>query len=100
VSDAPDGTVTLRYPKAWGARIFEVCPHDEWANLRKVEVPTMVVRGETSDTLMPGAARRMGREMPDSRVVELQGTSDFLPMEKPDEIARLVIDFAAGRGDG
>jgi hypothetical protein len=25
VSDAPDGTVTLRYPKAWEARIFEVC---------------------------------------------------------------------------
>ncbi len=97
VSDAPDGTVTLRYPKAWEARIFEVCPHDEWANLRKVEVPTMVVRGETSDTLMPGAARRMGREMADSRVVELQGTSHFLPMEKPDEIAQLIHEFTGDR---
>jgi len=45
---------------------------------------------------MPDAARRMAREMPDARVVELEGTSHFLPMEKPDEIARLVVEFAAG----
>ncbi len=95
VADGPEGSVMLRYPKAWEARLFEICPHDEWARLREVTVPTLVVRGETSDTLMPDAARRMGREMPDARVVELEGTSHFLPMEKPDEVARLVIDFAA-----
>jgi pimeloyl-ACP methyl ester carboxylesterase len=99
VLDGPAGSVMLRYPKEWEARLFEICPHDEWANLRKVEVPTLVVRGANSDTLMPDAARRMAREMPDARVVELEGTSHFLPMEKPDEIARLVIDFAAGRGE-
>ena len=99
VMDGPEGSLMLRYPKEWEARLFQICPHDEWANLRNVAVPTLVVRGEDSDTLMPEAARRMAREMPDARVVELEGTSHFLPMEKPDEIARLVIDFAAGRGD-
>jgi len=99
VIDGPEDSVILRYPKDWEARLFEICPHDEWVNLRKVAVPTLVVRGETSDTLMPEAARRMAREMPDARVVDLKGTSHFLPMEKPDEVARLVIDFAGGRGE-
>lgn len=99
VIDGPEGSVMLRYPKEWEAWLFQICPHDEWPSLRSVSAPTLVVRGETSDTLTPGAARRMGREMPDARVVELEGTSHFLPMEKPDEIARLVIDFAAGRVD-
>jgi len=99
VIDGPEDSVILRYRKEWEARIFQICPHDEWANLHNVAVPTLVVRGETSDTLMPDAARRMAREMPDARVVELEGTSHFLPMEAPDEVARLVIDFAAGRVD-
>ena len=60
-----------------------------------VDVPVLVVRGETSDTLLPEAARRMGREMPDARVVDLAGASHFLPMERPDEVARLIVDFAA-----
>ncbi len=97
MNDGPEDSVILRYPKEWEARIFEICPHDEWADLRMVTAPTLVVRGETSDTLTPGAARRMAREMPDARVVDLEGTSHFLPMEKPDEVARLVIDFAAAR---
>ena len=93
VMDGPDGSVTLRYPKAWEARIFEVCPSNEWSKLRRVSRPVLVIRGETSDTLLPGAAGRMAREMPDATVVELRGTSHFLPMEKPDEVARMVIDF-------
>lgn len=89
-----DGSVTLRYPKRWEARIFEICPHDLWPQLRRVPVPTLVVRGEASDTLLPGAARRMAREMPQAELVELTGTSHFLPMERPDEVAELIVEFA------
>lgn len=95
IVDAPDGTVVLRYPKAWEAQLFRVCPHNEWAHLRRLEVPTLVVRGEHSDTLLPAAAARMAREMPAVRVVELGGTSHFLPMEKPEEVARLIADAVA-----
>lgn len=99
VIDGPNGGVVLRYPKVWEARIFEVCPHDEWATLREIDVPVLVVRGATSDTLLPGAAARMERELPNAQVVELEETSHFLPMEKPDEVAGLIADFAAGSND-
>lgn len=94
VTEAADGTLVLRYPKAWEARIFETCPHDLWPWLRRVEAPTLVVRGPASDTLAPGAAARMAREMPRATAVELPGTSHFLPMERPEEAARLIVDFA------
>jgi pimeloyl-ACP methyl ester carboxylesterase len=96
VSERPDGSLVLRYPKAWEARIFEVCPHDEWSRLRRIPSPVLVVRGEASDTLLPAAARRLERELPDAQVVDLEGTSHFLPMERPDEVARLIIEFASG----
>lgn len=96
VADKMDGSVGLRYPKKWEARIFEICPHDEWATLRTIRTPVLVVRGETSDTLLPNAARRIPRAMPRARVIELEGTSHFLPMEKPVEVAQLIIDFAGG----
>jgi pimeloyl-ACP methyl ester carboxylesterase len=95
VVESGGGSFELRYPKAWEARIFEVCPHELWPRLRTVAVPTLVVRGATSDTLLPGAAGRMAREMPDARLVELAGTSHFLPMERPAEVAALVRGFAA-----
>lgn len=95
VVERPDGSLVLRYPKAWEARIFEVCPHDEWSRLRRISSPVLVVRGERSDTLLPAAARRLARELPDARVIDLKGTSHFLPMERPEEVARLIIDFAA-----
>ena len=94
VAEAPDGTWVLRYPRAWEARIFEICPHDLWPRLRRVETPTLVVRGAASDTLLPGAAARMAREMPRATAVELPGTSHFLPMERPAEVARLIVEFA------
>lgn len=42
----------------------------------------------------------MERELPNARAVDLAGTSHFLPMEKPDEIARLIIEFAARVREG
>jgi len=94
LADAADGTVTLRYPKRWEARIFAICPHDLWPELVRVSVPALVVRGERSDTLLPGAARRMARDMRNAELVELDGTSHFLPMERPDEVAELIVGFA------
>ncbi len=94
LTEMPDGGVRLRYPRLWEARIFEICPHDLWRDLRRTDVPVLVVRGETSDTLLRGAARRLVRNMPDATLVELEGTSHFLPMEQPDEVARFVVEFA------
>jgi len=91
--DGPDGKVRLRYPPEWEARVFEVSPHDPWQQLRRIAVPTLLVRGEHSDTLRPDAVRRFASEVASSQVVVIPGSTHFVPMERPDEVARVVIDF-------
>lgn len=91
--ETPAAGVRLRYPPEWEARIFEVSPHDLWRQLRRIAVPTLLVRGEHSDTLRPAAARRLARELATAQVVVIPGATHFVPMERPDEVARVVVDF-------
>jgi pimeloyl-ACP methyl ester carboxylesterase len=89
----PDGTLGLRYPKAWEARIFEIAPHDLWPRLRRLRVPTLIVQGEHSDTFREPAARRAARELSTTQVAVMPGTTHFVPMERPQELGELIIDF-------
>lgn len=88
------GEVRLRYPKAWESRIFELTPSSVWRDLKALDLPMLVVRGAGSDTFTAAAADRMRRELPKTSVVELAGTSHFVPMEKPREVAGLIADWA------
>jgi pimeloyl-ACP methyl ester carboxylesterase len=87
---APEGGVTLRYPREWEARIFELSPHDLWRELSRLPVPALFVRGGRSTTFTRAAASRAERRVPGARVLELPGTTHFVPMERPAELAELV----------
>ncbi len=90
-----EGDVELRYSKDWEARIFELTPASVWADLRRVEVPMLVLRGASSDTFLTGAAERVKRELPNATVLEIPDTTHFLPMERPATVARSIIDWFA-----
>lgn len=92
-SDSGDGSVALRYPKAWEVRIFEVTPAAVWRELRRLQAPVLVVRGAGSDTFRGAAARRIRRELPSATVVEMAGCSHFVPMERPRELAALIVGW-------
>ena len=91
--DLPQGGVRLRYPRECEARIFSAAPHDLWAELRKVSVPTLFVQGESSDTFLDTARARVEREVPASLTVVVAESSHFLPMERPAELARVINEF-------
>lgn len=91
--DPGNGEVMLRYSKAWESRIFELTPASVWSDLRQVAVPMLVIRGASSDTFLPGAANKMKREVPGVTVIELPGTTHFLPMERPGDVAAAIIDW-------
>lgn len=63
--------------------------------LHRVRVPTLVVAG-TEDGLVPNAVpETIARELPDARFVLVEHAGHMLPLERPDELARLVRDFLA-----
>jgi pimeloyl-ACP methyl ester carboxylesterase len=88
-----DGSVRLRYPREWEARIFAAAPHNLWAELRKVSVPTLFVQGQRSDTFLDAARLRVEREVLGSRTMVMAGSSHFVPMERPRELARVIVEF-------
>jgi pimeloyl-ACP methyl ester carboxylesterase len=91
----PDGEFKLRYPRQWEARIFEIAPHDLWSQLRRVEIPVLFIQGEQSDTFVDAARKRVVREMPNAKVAVVAEATHFVPMEKPNEVARLAMEFLA-----
>ena len=91
--DLPQGGVRLRYPRECEARIFSAAPHDLWAELQKVSVPTLFVQGESSDTFLDAARARVEREVPASLTAVVADSSHFLPMERPTELARVINEF-------
>jgi len=92
-SETRDGEVVLRYSKAWESRIFELTPASVWSDLRQVTVPLLVIRGGSSDTFLPGAAKKMRHELPSASVIELPDTTHFLPMERPTAVAAIIINW-------
>ena len=87
------GGIRLRYPKAWEARIFEMAPHDLWPGITKLLSPLLVLRGEHSDTLTIGAARKIERKAQNGVCRIVEGTGHMLPMQRPDLVARMIEDW-------
>lgn len=61
--------------------------------LARVTAPTLVVHG-AQDTLVPRVhAETYASEIPDARLVDVEGAAHLLALERPQELAVLVRDF-------
>lgn len=72
------------------------------ASLRRVEIeleriaaPTLVVHGALDWPEVGAAAERFVSELADAREAEIAGCAHLPTMERPDEVARLVLEFLA-----
>ncbi len=96
--ERPDGEIELLCPARIEAQVYSgASQFDGFARLRQVRIPVLVLRGEHSTTLDEERARRAIECAPHARLLTVSGTTHFLPMERPDEIARIVVaEHAAG----
>nr|MBC7244371.1 alpha/beta hydrolase [Chloroflexota bacterium] len=90
----PSGSVYLRYPREWEARIFETVPPDVWLDIPRLRrLPLLVIRGQHSDTYTKSAMRWMQWLLPHGRFLEIEGADHFVPMSKPEETAEAIRSF-------
>jgi 3-oxoadipate enol-lactonase len=61
--------------------------------LGRISAPTLVMHGALDWPEVAAAAERFVRELPDAREEVVAGCAHLPTMERPDEIARLVLDF-------
>jgi 3-oxoadipate enol-lactonase len=62
-------------------------------DLSRIATPTLVVRGALDWPDVATAAERFVRELPDAREEVVAGCAHLPTMERPDEVARLILDF-------
>lgn len=78
-------------------------PAVEWpepsagARLGEIRVPTLVVVGEHDVTDMHEIADRLEAEIEGARKVVVPGAAHLVPMERPLELNRLLLEFLASR---
>ena len=62
-------------------------------DLARIATPTLVMRGELDWPDVAAAATRFVRELPDAREEVVAGCAHLPTMERPDEVARLILEF-------
>jgi len=68
--------------------------HDTWDKLGSIDIPVLIMAGETSDTITPEFARKQAAQFPRAGVEIVPGTGHFLPMERPALVAERVRRLA------
>jgi pimeloyl-ACP methyl ester carboxylesterase len=93
----PDGTWRWRYdlfgprdPSAGNWSDFVPL----WADVSKIRVPTMLMRGGLSKFVTDDDVTEMRRRLPDLRVEVVDGAGHAIQSDQPLELVRLLEDFA------
>jgi pimeloyl-ACP methyl ester carboxylesterase len=91
-----DGRVTLRYSREWEARLYTLLLQKGglvWEALPGVKQPTLAIRATQTDTLFEEAWQLWQEQQPGAAFVEVPDASHMLVMERPSEIAQLILHY-------
>ena len=90
----------LRLERAAWLAWLEHGSREDWsARVGVLRTPALIVAGADDAALGPDAQReRMAPHFAEIRLVTLPGAAHLLPLERPDEVARLIVEHAASAG--
>lgn len=92
--DLPDGRITLKCAAEVEAHVFATTMSlDIFSQLDRISCPTLVLRGEHTDPPIALTAERVAQRVPRGSLVTVAGTSHFLAMEKPREMAGMIAEY-------
>jgi esterase len=91
----PSGKYTWKYDKFLrDQRRQRTTPTvDLWPVVRRIKVPTLIMRGSESDIFAVETAKRMQEPIPGSRFVEIQGAGHSIPADAPEAFEKAVREF-------
>ncbi|MFI5399564.1 MAG: alpha/beta fold hydrolase [SAR324 cluster bacterium] len=94
----PDGRYTWKYDPALGGRPQPrpgTREWDLWEAVKTIRSPTLLLRGELSRVVSREIAQRMGEDMPDCRVEQIDRAGHALFTDRPEAFAASVGRFLA-----
>ena len=89
-----EGKRELKCPPKVEARLYETSREfDGLSRIIKAPAPLLIMFGNRSDSLGLTLMPRLARERKSGRVMEIADAGHFVPMEKPDQVSKLAVDF-------
>jgi pimeloyl-ACP methyl ester carboxylesterase len=85
--------VTLTITPEWEAQIFKTVAADVWSLPQQIRIPTLVIRGETTDVFSDSSARRFLARKPDAWIETVRGAGHLVPQEQPEAVGALIRAF-------
>lgn len=79
-------------------QLLAAARHDAWSLLHHVTQPTLVLRGDADRLIDPENSERIADRIPHASLHTLEGAGHDFPTERPDETARLVLEFLSEPG--
>jgi pimeloyl-ACP methyl ester carboxylesterase len=77
------------------ARLARDIARDPPLDLARLDVPVLLIWGESDRLMPPSRSRWLLERLPDVRLVRLTGAGHMAPEERPDDFNSLVAEFAA-----
>jgi pimeloyl-ACP methyl ester carboxylesterase len=90
---ASSGGLALAYSPEWEARVYETGPLNLWGRLHQLKLPVLAIRGANTDTFSRAGVRALRRRLPQAEIVEVAAAGHLLPLEKPEEVGRIIQAF-------
>ncbi|MFK8048986.1 MAG: alpha/beta fold hydrolase [Halioglobus sp.] len=91
------GHLELSFSPQWEAGVYASAPW-VWPRVARLRLPTLGLRGETSQTLTAESFRRWAKLQPTAELHTCPG-GHLLPLEHPESTARFVLDFLGRHSD-
>ncbi len=92
-----DGEVELKCPPEIEAQVFEgYLEFEVWSLVPYVKAEALVLMGSETELIYSFAASELARRLGRAQLQVVKGASHFLPMEYPELVAQIVLDFLQG----
>jgi len=91
-----DNGYQLCYSAEWEMRIYMTGVWRDmeiWRNLKNLSVPTLIIRGDETDTFLAATAQRVQKVNRAIQIISLEQSTHLVPLEKPQEVYSLFKDF-------
>ncbi|MFT4565250.1 MAG: pimeloyl-ACP methyl ester carboxylesterase [Saprospiraceae bacterium] len=92
VMNADDGSLQLRYPKAWEAKVYGSAPN-LWPLMKHNPCPITIIKAEYSDVITPEIWDRIHVDMPHAELKEIKHTGHLVPFENPAALASMIKEI-------
>lgn len=94
-----NGGYELAYKPEWEVHIYKtgMRDYDLWRGLANFDVPTLIIRGDETDTFLPNAEKLVKKKNPKIQIHTLQKATHILPLEHPKEVAEIITNFLDDR---